>query len=712
MKKRMRKYNLLLSALLAFNALIPGCGAAEEAEEEIALLDPVSVAVSCVAAERRDIYDYKVSAAICCPSVRECVLSQAMSFSNYESLPGEEVQKGDVLISGDTAELDKQIEAQLQTIEEAEDARADELEQTNEALEKARKDYYTKSNAAAEMLENAPDEDSKEYEAWSKVYMPVYLQSVNAELAYKRQLQSKKESDELFELDHERRLQKLQELRNEKNSKMLLADFSGSVMALGYRDDGYYFDFYHSGDWLSQNSTVMALGDTSVKELRCDYVMPSQINKAEEVFAIVNGERVEVEYEQISSEEYERISSKNGTVQSAFHFEDPENRIPYGTFAMIVMIAGERKGALCIPTSCITREGSESYVYAFDGENYKERFVQCGVSDGMYTEILSGLQDGEMVKAEFKIKSGAKEAVVSTGSVHSDFSATGYLFYPSTAQIKNPVKNGVTYLDEICVKRYQQVQQGDLIAKVHVVADTVEIARIEREIQRLNEQLAFLRQDEKENKYQIKAVNKQIENRQENLNELRSDAAVTEIRAANDGIITEIMEKNPGELLDAGASIGRLADENSCFIMVEDKDAKLSYGNTVTVSYKDDKGGNKEAEGLVVTASAKQLSKELQSGYSIVQLPMEVVAELAGSSQNTDGWWSVTRVGVKATLREMKNVLLVPKSAVTEVDGSPYVAVKKDNGSVVMQGFVAGGSDASNYWVVRGLEEGTKICWE
>lgn len=207
-------------------------------------------------------------------------------------------------------------------------------------------------------------------------------------------------------------------------------------------------------------------------------------------------------------------------------------------------------------------------------------------------------------------------------------------------------------------------------------------------------------------------MNRQIEKKQKQIDELAAGTSLTQIVADRDGIITEITGKEAGDIIQQGETIARLAEENSCFVMVEDADGKLSYGNTVSVSYKDNNGNNKSVDGTVVTANAMTLGKELQSGYSIVKLPVEAVAEMAGSSRNTDGWWSVTRVNVSAKLRSMNNVLLIPKSAVKEDKGATYVMVKDDNGAVRLEAFVAGGSDKSNYWVAYGLSEGTKICWE
>ena len=63
-------------------------------------------------------------------------------------------------------------------------------------------------------------------------------------------------------------------------------------------------------------------------------------------------------------------------------------------------------------------------------------------------------------------------------------------------------------------------------------------------------------------------------------------------------------------------------------------------------------------------------------------------------------------------VQEMRDVLLVPAKAVTKKDGVTYVKVVLDDGTVVNRSFIAGGGDSNYYWVIDGLTEGMKLCWE
>jgi RND family efflux transporter MFP subunit len=57
----------------------------------------------------------------------------------------------------------------------------------------------------------------------------------------------------------------------------------------------------------------------------------------------------------------------------------------------------ERKNVLTVPTSAITREGGERYVSVIEGEKKTQRKVKTGWKDNGYTEIISGLNEGEQI---------------------------------------------------------------------------------------------------------------------------------------------------------------------------------------------------------------------------------------------------------------------------------------------------------------------------
>lgn len=715
-----RIINCCLSVIAISSFVLTGCGSVDKSGRDvhIELIEPVGVTETCVATEIRDLYDAKVISGIVCPAVEEYSFSSGVKFSRYGSMPGTEVKAGDALIYGDTADYDKQIENLEKSISEMEESNADIVEKQTKSRDDAKQEYSDASDILELWEEAEPKQEEgqsssdfdKKYADWKKNYDIADMTVRYAYIAYQRAELTLKETTEKYELDHNFQLDKLSDLKKKRKDLILSAGTAGTVVGV---------DYINPGDYISKDKAIVAVADFSQKIIRTDFVNKGTINKAEDVYALIDGKRYEVNYIEISSTEYDRLFEKNGVVYSSFVIDDPENQVKSGAFAVIVIVNETRKQTLCLPKSAIATDSNGNYVYTYNGSSYEVTYLKVGMSDGLYTEILSGLQLGDLVKSAYSMKSGDNTATLTYGSISGSFSESGYLYYPDIKNINNPIKYGVVYLDEICVKQNEKVSKGQVIAKIHVASDSIEIARNERTLQRQQEYLQDLidadkdkAEDDKVNKDAIKQTEKYIAELEELIADMKSDGNTTEIVSSIDGIITGIMNGNAGDIIVANKNIASVADETNSYIIVEDDGGKLTYGDVASVTYKDKNNNSKVAEGVVVSVNKRVLSKDLMSGYSLIQVPAEALAEMAGSTQNDYGWWSRNTYSVSVTIRSMENVILVPKKAVTESNGSTYVTVKDENGQVRRVSFIAGGSDISNYWVVDGLTEGMTVCWE
>jgi multidrug efflux pump subunit AcrA (membrane-fusion protein) len=63
------------------------------------------------------------------------------------------------------------------------------------------------------------------------------------------------------------------------------------------------------------------------------------------------------------------------------------------------LVTAERKDVLLVPNRAITadRETGTYYVNRIDGEHTEQVQVTIGLRDSQYTEIISGLQEGDSV---------------------------------------------------------------------------------------------------------------------------------------------------------------------------------------------------------------------------------------------------------------------------------------------------------------------------
>ena len=693
-----------------------GAKAQEEttAASEIELVEPKGTATLYDYASYRNIYDYDVYSCMVIPSITEYLYTADESFGYYGVLPGDSVSKNDVLIYADMGNLFDDIETKEEAIDKKARDYIENLTELYEDLYEAKKNEYTASVAYFDMVSVQPEEGTDAYNLWAKRALPLEGGYKSAEQNRKKIEQRIKEAEELYALENEYDLGVVERLRKKAGQTTIHSNDEGIIVAANP---------YVEGDIIQKNSEIIAIGNTEDKIFLTEYISAGVISKAEDVYAFVDGKRYEVSYIPMENDEYTRLKKKNGAVYSSFYIEDPENELVMGTFGDIVVANKSAKNILTVPNDAVFKDGSESFVYLFDGENSTSVKVETGIRDGMYTEILSGIKKDDMVLTENVPVVLDNTKTLEKGDISSDFKQAGYLFYPSSKWVTNPAKIGTCYIKEICVEQYEHVTKGQVLAKVEVIADDVAIKRVERKILRNQQRLVKLyeKREKKVSEETDKSLERAIRQRERTIEELSKELSklkqymgVINLTAECDGIITEKTKLKDGELIGYKERLVRLADSSDCYIAVEDSENRLSLGNKVTVSYKDNEGSEIEVEGEVTTVTENALSKELKTGYTLIRLPEEESIKMAalGSSKGEEGRWNRSRFSVSATIRDVENVVLVPKNAVTEKSGYTYVKTVSEKGIGTYVAFVAGGSDLTNYWVVEGLSEGTKICLE
>ena len=93
-------------------------------------------------------------------------------------------------------------------------------------------------------------------------------------------------------------------------------------------------------------------------------------------------------------------------VPVTFEFDGADGVIP-GSFAEIWLLTAPRKNVISVPVSALTEEQGLYFVYLkMDESCYRKQEVALGESDGMRTEIISGLKAGDnvVVRGAYNVK--------------------------------------------------------------------------------------------------------------------------------------------------------------------------------------------------------------------------------------------------------------------------------------------------------------------
>lgn len=707
--------SVLTAAMIA--TLVTGCGEATDdgKNENITLEAPVGVTADYAIAAERDMYEYDVYSSSVNPLITEYSFAKDQRFKKYGATPGSTVNAGDVLVYSETKELDKQIRDLQEEIDDFASYHTLQVDGLQKDINDAKKAEWEAWDAYRPILEFEPDENSDFYPGWAAMAKWPESAYNRSKLNRERLEQNLKQINELYNLEYNFKKGNLSRINDKIADATVTSNVTGEVVAC---------NFYYSGDYIEKDKAIMAVGDMSRKVLHTEYISKGNIGKAIDIYAIIDGKRYEIEYENMEPEEYRQLSNDGESVHTTFYLDDPANEVAIGSYAAVIVEKNRRSNVLCIPNDAIKKESDGYYTYLYnDGEsNYVP--VTIGMRDGLYAEVLDGIKPGDKVLSETVPKKTTKTAQLGRGDYSVEVSKDGFLYYPYSEWITNPVEYGTTYLKEMFVTNNEVVVAGQTLATIEVVADQIEIDRLNRQIGRLTERLAKKKTKKADNDAKNKidrSLERDIAETELSINQLRRQlgkiskySGIVEIKAPTGGVVMEANSYDsikPGDLLPYDANIVEIANDSLSYIILRDDKNQLNYANEAEIRVSSTKGSN-VVTGKVVTANQLGLSRGLSNEYALVAIPQEEMASIAGTTMVEGGRWDRNSFKVTAKVRSEKNVLTIPKTAVTLKDKSTYVTVIKDDGTVENVSFIPGGSDANLYWVVDGLTEGMTICWE
>ncbi len=719
----------MMAACLCLMCFLSGCAgeSKETVSENIELLEPVNTVAEFEKAAYRNLYDVDMYSASVFPFVEEYAFARDEKFAGYGALPGEEIKKKETLVYSDSESLEKQIESMEERLESMDEEYLDYVETLAEEWEETKPKLDYNKTIYDNCLKNKPapyvadetlsqEEQDAAYAQWQYLYGLWESQTHEWEghyrkLAHSIDMQEKAlaQKTALYQLDRAYYEKQLERIKEQRVDGSIIADMNGEVVAIS--DLSY-------GSNVSKETPIIAIGNMDTKVLRCNYINSTVISAAKDLYAFIDGKQYEVEYQEISAEEYTELTAAGETVYSTFYLKDDADEVEIGDFAVIVVVGKRLENVLSVPKEAIHKDETGYYVYVLEGNESIYTYVETGMSDGVYTEIKSGLTEGQKVLMTTTRQYGNGRATVQKGSFNSTFEGSGFMYYPSSRMLQNPIEYGTVYFDELLVSQYQHVDEGDVIATIRVQANELEIERQETKLKRLQERLADYMEQNAEDTSEavlenIASRQEAIEDVKELIAEMKEDAATTEIRADRTGVIIWATNHQKEDILYYNEDLLQIADEETCYVILENTNQLLNYGNEVSISYEDREGNTKTASGTVATISAAGITgafKAINTQYSMILLPPDVIADMAFATPVYGGWWNRNRYAVNAVIREMDNVLVVPKSAVTEIAGNTYVNVVDENGNVTTCSFIAGGFDSKNYWVIEGLSEGMNVC--
>lgn len=97
-----------------------------------------------------------------------------------------------------------------------------------------------------------------------------------------------------------------------------------------------------------------------------------------------------------------KYAEKSGNTEAIYYYanslvENPEQRLRIGMTVQGQVDIVKRENVLIVPTSALKKKNHAVYINVLENNQSAEKKVEIGLADSQYTEILSGLNEGEQV---------------------------------------------------------------------------------------------------------------------------------------------------------------------------------------------------------------------------------------------------------------------------------------------------------------------------
>lgn len=140
----------------------------------------------------------------------------------------------------------------------------------------------------------------------------------------------------------------------------------------------------------------MYIADPGRHYLRTTELSDYQLTNAEQLYAIAGSQRYDLTYKPLTPDERIYQALNDIAIYSYYEFQ-PGTQVPESTNAIVFCVHGYRENALCVPATALYRDGRGTYVFKQENGQRKQTYIQVGISTDLRVEVLSGLEEGDVV---------------------------------------------------------------------------------------------------------------------------------------------------------------------------------------------------------------------------------------------------------------------------------------------------------------------------
>lgn len=362
------KQSLLLRAVpLLLAAALCGCvsSGAETAAPE--LLEPVDFRLDSAVASYQDIVSASYYDGALVPEWEELFFPVDGLLASVELYTGREVKAGELL-----AELDK--ENVLEEIESLEEEIAFLKEQ---GIYRREQTLISQEIARTELAQLRENRDALAAELRLK------------ELSIEELETESRQAAELLELTLRQKESRIAVLQSQLANSRMTAPFDGQVLAV--------MENVYAGVPISAYAPVAYLADVNSLTVETAYISEGALSSAERIFACIGDQTYDLTPQPMDAGAYLAAVAAGEAVTTRFTINAPDGGAQMGEYACVGVVGRTAKNVLAVPSNALYRDAEGSYVYRIENEQRLRSSVETGLTNGMLTEIQSGLKEGDVV---------------------------------------------------------------------------------------------------------------------------------------------------------------------------------------------------------------------------------------------------------------------------------------------------------------------------
>ena len=355
----MKKAIRLAMALLI---LLAAAGCAKGTSEAPELLEPVRGKQDTGTVMRGDFQKTEAFYGVLTPRVTQVYMKGSGTIEEIICWNGRKVKKGEVLIELDREAVEKEIES------------------TEEALT----ELQTLADFDNGIMDLQIAGKNRELNHLYGTGAP-YRATASKKLEVDELLLQKEQTAEKRELQKKALEEKLSGLRTDLTNLVIEAPCSGYV---------YLDESLTNGMYVMEGKPILRILDDSDLVLRTDsYVSETLLNG--EYYGWIDGGRCELEYLPMDRSEFLALIAAGEPMYSEFRVIDGES-YEAGDSCAVIAVTRKVTDVLYVPVNALSTDGGGYYLSIETENGTEKRYVSTGASNGLVSEIRSGVSEGEV----------------------------------------------------------------------------------------------------------------------------------------------------------------------------------------------------------------------------------------------------------------------------------------------------------------------------